>query len=62
MARKTSLKKATPLGATTTKEITRKVPRSAKSGLFVTEEYARRHPSTTEIETVKFTPRPKKKP
>ena len=31
---------------------TRKLARSAKTGEFVTFEYAKRHPSTTVVETV----------
>ena len=32
---------------------TRKVARSAKTGKFVKVDYAKKHPSTTVIETVK---------
>lgn len=35
-----------------TKKAARKVSRSAKSGEFVTKEYAESHPNTTEVETV----------
>ena len=38
--------------ATKTNE-TRKLARSAKTGEFVSFEYAKRHPSTTVVETVK---------
>jgi hypothetical protein len=41
----------------------RKAARSAVTGLFVTPEYAKKHPKTTEVETIKpKRPRPKKKP
>ena len=33
-------------------ETTRKVARSAKSGEFTTPEFAKKHPSTTVVETV----------
>ena len=38
----------------------RKVARSAKTGEFVTKQFAKEHPSTTEVETVKIAPRGKK--
>jgi hypothetical protein len=38
----------------------RKVARSAKTGEFVTKKFAKEHPSTTEVETVKIEPRRKK--
>jgi hypothetical protein len=39
---------------------TGKVQRSAVTGQFVTQEYARRHPKTTVTETVKAPPKRKK--
>jgi hypothetical protein len=36
------------------KETTRKVARSAKSGEFITEDFAKKHPSTTVVETVRL--------
>jgi hypothetical protein len=42
------------------KEAIRKVARSAKSGEFITEDFAKKHPSTTVVETVKVK-RPSKK-
>jgi hypothetical protein len=53
MAKKTASKKVTPSKRTISQEIVRKVPRSAKSGLFVTADFADEHPSTTVVETVK---------
>jgi len=35
------------------KSDTQKVARSAKDGKFVTPDYAKKHPSTTVVETVK---------
>jgi len=32
----------------------RKIPRSAKSGRFISRANAKRHPATTVIETIKF--------
>lgn len=32
---------------------TKKIARSAKTGRFVTKTYAKRHPNTTVVETVK---------
>jgi len=57
MAKKTAPKKAAP----PKKEATRKVARSAKTGEFVTKKFAKEHPRTTEVETVKIK-KPKKKP
>lgn len=34
--------------------------RSAKTGKYVTKEYAKKHPATTVVETDKVKPRPKK--
>jgi hypothetical protein len=45
---------------TTPTEAIRKVARSAKSGKFVTRDFAKKHPSTTEVETVKVE-KPRKK-
>ena len=42
------------------KEATRKVARSAKTGEFVTRKFAKEHPSTTEVETVKISATTKK--
>jgi hypothetical protein len=42
----------TPVKARRTKMATRKVSRSAKSGKFVKDSYAKKHPATTERETV----------
>ncbi len=53
MAKKTTEKQPTPSKRINSKEIARKVPRSAKTGLFVTEGFADKHPSTTVVETVK---------
>jgi len=39
---------------------TKKINRSAKTGQFVTPEYAKTHPATTETERVKVV-KPKKK-
>jgi hypothetical protein len=39
---------------------TRKAARSAKNGRFVTEEFAKKHPKTTVIETIKNAPQKKK--
>lgn len=36
-----------------TKIVMVKLPRSAKNGQFVTANYAKKHPSTTVIQTVK---------
>jgi hypothetical protein len=52
MSQKANPKTGTGRTTASAKTIVRKVARSAKSGLFVTEEFARRHPSTTEIETI----------
>lgn len=38
-----------------------KVSRSSKSGRFVTSRFAKKHPSTTQTETVNKKPKPKKK-
>jgi len=42
------------------KRKTRKIHRSAVTGRFVTQEYAKRHPKTTVTETSKAPPRRKK--
>ena len=44
--------------AKSTSKIT--VARSAKSGQFVTQDYARKHPATTEVEHYKKPTSPKK--
>jgi hypothetical protein len=56
MAKRTAPEKTAP----PKKAATRKVGRSAKTGEFVTKKFAKDHPSTTEVETVKIT-KPKKK-
>lgn len=46
--------------ATASKEVIRKVARSAKSGEFTTKMFADKHPSTTVVETVKVPKKPRK--
>jgi hypothetical protein len=55
MAKKTAQNTAVPH-----EQEKRKVARSAKTGEFVTKKFAKEHPSTTEVETVKIEPRRKK--
>jgi hypothetical protein len=63
MAKKIPPSASTSREMSASKVVIRKVPRSAKTGLFVTEEFARKHPSTTEVETIKVEKsRRKKKP
>jgi hypothetical protein len=38
---------------------TRTVGRNSKNGRFVTEDYVKKHPNTTETETIKNTPKNK---
>jgi hypothetical protein len=45
---------------TAPQEEIRKVARSAKSGEFTTKDFAKQHPSTTVVETIKLQ-KPKKK-
>jgi len=52
--------KTTSAKNTVAKETTRKVARSAKTGEFVTRQFAKEHPSTTEVETVKISATAKK--
>lgn len=42
------------------KSKTVKHARSAKTGRYVTKDYAKKHPSTTVVETDKVKPKPKK--
>ena len=42
------------------KEITTKSARSAKTGQFTTKDYAKKHPATTVVETIKKLPHTKK--
>ena len=46
--------------ATAPREETRKVARSAKSGEFTTKDFAKKHPSTTVVETVRVPKHTKK--
>ena len=53
-------KKTAPMQSVPSREETRKVARSAKTGEFVTKKFAKEHPSTTEVETVTIASRGKK--
>lgn len=39
------------------KQITRKIGRDSRTGEFIPVEEARRRPSTTEVETIKYEPK-----